>query len=86
MRGRLLLEHLFHVADFALHLSTCFFDRSTIAQVWIPRRLAGLSFTLPFASLNVPLILSFVLDFIGTRSHAMQASVVFIVSCVLTIF
>jgi hypothetical protein len=40
----LLVEHLLHVSDFALYLSTCFFRRSAIAQVWIPCRLAGLFF------------------------------------------
>jgi hypothetical protein len=38
--------------------------------------LPAFSFTLPFASLNPPLILSFVLDFIKTKSHAMNAAVV----------
>ena len=44
----LFLEHLFHVADLALHLAACFFDGPSIAQVWIPRRLAGLFFHFAF--------------------------------------
>jgi hypothetical protein len=38
--------------------------------------LPAFSFTLPFASSNPPLILSFVLDFIRTKSRAMNAAVV----------
>jgi hypothetical protein len=72
----LLLEHLLQVADFPLHLPACFFCRPTIAQVWIPCCLAAFSFTLPFASLNPPLILSFVLDFIRTKSREMNMAVV----------
>src|SRR5580704_8168149 len=41
-----------------------------------PVALPAFSFTLPFASLNPPLILSFVLDFIRTKSRAMNAAVV----------
>ena len=59
----LFLEDLFNVADFALHLAACFFHRAAVAQVWILVALPAFSLTLPFASLNPPLILSFVLDF-----------------------
>ncbi len=41
-----------------------------------PVALPAFSFTSPFASLNPPLILSFVLDFIKTKSHAMNWAVV----------
>jgi len=41
-----------------------------------PVALPAFSFTLPFASLNPPLILSFVLDFIRTKSRVMEAAVV----------
>jgi hypothetical protein len=41
-----------------------------------PVALPAFSLTLPFASLNPPLILSFVLDFIKTKSRAMNAAVV----------
>jgi hypothetical protein len=43
-RPPLLLEHLLQVADFPLHLPTCFFCRPAIAQVWIPCCLARLFF------------------------------------------
>src|SRR4029453_3626902 len=43
-RPYLLLEHLLHVADFTLHLTSCFFDRAAVAQVWIPCHLARLFF------------------------------------------
>jgi hypothetical protein len=43
-----LLEHLLHVADFALHLPACFFHRAAIAQVWISCRLAGVFFDVAF--------------------------------------
>ena len=72
----LLLEHLLQVADFTLHLPACFFCRPAIAKFGFPVALPAFSFTLPFASLNPPLILSFVLDFIGTKSRAMNAAVV----------
>lgn len=41
-------EHLFHITDLALHLTTCFFDGTSVAQVWIPRRFAGLFFHFAF--------------------------------------
>ena|SRR6476620_2033744 len=44
----LFLEHLFHITDLALHLTTCFFDGTSVAQVWIPRRFAGLFFHFAF--------------------------------------
>jgi hypothetical protein len=75
----LLFEHLLHVADFALNLPARFFGRPSITQVWISRRLAGLFFRVAFASLNAPLILSFVLDFIRTKSRTINASVVILV-------
>jgi hypothetical protein len=43
----LFLEHLFHITDLALHLTTCFFHGTSVAQIWIPRCLAGLFFHFP---------------------------------------
>src|SRR4029450_5286985 len=42
----------------------------------LPVALPAFSFTLPFASLSPPLILSFVLDFIETKSRGINAWVV----------
>src|SRR5205085_2920378 len=42
----------------------------------LPVAVPAFSFTLPFASLNPPLILSFVLDFIKTKSRTINAAVV----------
>jgi len=47
-----LLEHLLHVADFALHLPARFFGRPSITQVWISCRLAGLFFSVAFRFLE----------------------------------
>jgi hypothetical protein len=51
----LLLENLLHVADFAPHLPARFFGRTSITQVWISRRLAGLFFRFAFRFLEGPL-------------------------------
>src|SRR5439155_19539419 len=43
----------------------------------LPVAVPAFSFTLPFASLKPPLILSFVLDFIKTKSRTINAEVVY---------
>jgi hypothetical protein len=54
-RFGLLVEDLLHVADFALHLPACFFDRAAIAQIWIPCNLAGFFFDFAFRFPESPL-------------------------------
>jgi hypothetical protein len=75
-KPELLLEHLLHVTDFTLYLPACFFRRPAIAQVWIPCRLAGLFFHFALRFLESALDFILVLDFIRTKSRAMNAAVV----------
>jgi hypothetical protein len=75
-RRGLFFENLLHVADFAPHPRPLFRRFLDHAQSGSLVASPAFSFALPFASLKTPLILSFVLDFIRTKSRAINSAVV----------